>query len=144
MNSIEKYTFSGSQIEYVLIPSKVRSIGERSFSNCNKLKSIEIMEDSELQSISEFAFFGSKIENLYIPSKIEELKEGWCAGLSKLIYLSVSTKNENYKYVENQFLVGKSGKEFNFLVFARRDIKNALIQYISNKLVVIPFLNAKI
>ena len=65
------------------------------------LKLVEILENSELQSISNFTFLRTKIESLYIPSKLEELKEGWCAGLSKLIYLSVSNKNQNFKYVEN-------------------------------------------
>lgn len=124
----------------ILIPSSIyhnshkyiiTKIKKRSFQKNENLKSIKFTEDSELRIIEKEAFFHSSIFELSIPKSVEELQEGWCSNLF-LTNIIISSDNKNFTYLdeEHKIIIGKSNKNndfFDVLVFASRDIKEAVI-----------------
>ena len=84
-----------------------------------------------MKTIGKFAFINSAINTLIIPSCVSEFKEGWCKGTNKLIIILIMPSDEeNIFYYDNKFIIGKSDPKsdvFDVLIFARRDIKEALI-----------------
>lgn len=128
---IGKEAFSSSTIESFTIPPHLTKICERAFYLCQELKSIEMMSDSKLQTIEKDAFSKSNIESLSIPSSISDLQEGWCNQTWKLQSIIVVPGNEfNIISFENKFILGKSSQKsdiFDVLLFARRDIKAAIV-----------------
>lgn len=66
---IDKSAFNRTQITNIKIPSKVNYIGENAFNDCNKLKIVEIPDDSQIEIINNETFAGSSsLENIRIPS----------------------------------------------------------------------------
>lgn len=55
LETIERCAFFGSAIERMIIPQKVSKIGDETFSYCQNLKVIEILEESKLKSFSSLA-----------------------------------------------------------------------------------------
>lgn len=130
LKAICKNVFAQSSIEKVSIPSKVHSIFEYAFYQCKSLKTVDFSDDSELHSIGKDAFSLSSIEKITIPSKVNELSESWCGWTSNLNNISIMKGNENFCFVDNSFILGKSDIKvnfFDFLIFSVRDIKNVTI-----------------
>lgn len=75
---IEYFLFEQTSIQKVTIPSSVKIICSDAFRNCNKLKEIEIPNDSELRKIEFLVFNFSNVESITIPSKFVEFEESWC------------------------------------------------------------------
>ena len=90
IKTIYNYAFSNSNIEEILIPSKVSKICEGAFSCCLYLAKVEIPPNSNLQTIESNVFYNTYIKELYFPSSLKELKEGWCNFTNNL------TKNYNF------------------------------------------------
>ncbi len=73
-NSVFAYC---SDLEKVILPEGVTTIGELAFYGCQNLKSISIPES--VNTIGGFAFGDcSKLEQLELPPKIENIPEGLC------------------------------------------------------------------
>lgn len=92
----------------VLIPSsifnnskeyKITTIAKNCFQFAYKIKSIQLSNNSNLQSINENAFFDSSLESLTIPSNVSEFREGWCSGVNYLNNIKINDEKEmNIKY----------------------------------------------
>ncbi|KAK8865394.1 hypothetical protein M9Y10_010939 [Tritrichomonas musculus] len=122
--------FSYRTIQKVKIPSSIKRISPFCFENCKKIKTIEFSEDSELCSIGNNVFSDSSIEHLSIPQQLRELEDGWCANTPNLFSISVSSKNKNFKIIEEKLLVGKLDQKseiYDVLHFACRDIEHVKI-----------------
>ncbi|KAK8898945.1 hypothetical protein M9Y10_001237 [Tritrichomonas musculus] len=117
--------FANRNIREIVIPSKVTRIGEFSFSDCFKLLSIQFSNDPQIRSISKNAFLYSSLNEFFIPESVVEIEEGWCHETRKLVNLHISQNNENFSYLEKKILISKNKNKF--VLFARRDIQNALI-----------------
>ena len=65
--------FKNSEIESVVIPKSVKSIGTNAFYNCTYLKQVTFTSGSELEAIWSYCFFGTKIERIVIPKSVEEI-----------------------------------------------------------------------
>lgn len=135
----EVLIFANRDIEEATIPSNIKIISSYSFSDCEKLKEIKFTEDSQLFSIDEDAFFCSSIKSLFIPQKVSILQEGWCNRTPELTSISISSKNNNFLYLDNKMIISKSDKNLDYfdeLIFVRRDVKNisipSFIKYIES------------
>ena len=108
----------------------IKSINERSFENNKSIQSIEFSNESEITIIKEEAFLNCNIESLHIPRSINKLSDGWCRGTSKLTNIKIDPNNETYINLDNKMIIGKtseSNKEYEELIFVRRDIENLII-----------------
>lgn len=123
--------FARRDVEIAIIPSFIKVIKPFAFDSCKNLQRIEFANHSELRTIANNAFKNSSIESISIPSSIEELEEEWCANINNLIKVEVKVNGkENIMYYDNKFLLGKSDQKsdiFDILIFARRNIENAVI-----------------
>ena len=122
--------FIPRSINYEFNEFKIKSINKNSFKNNINIKSIEFPDDSEIQSIDSGAFADSSIESLSIPPNLTELKEGWCKNTPGLRNILISPKNKYFKLFDKKMIVGKTdinSEVYDILIFANRDIKDALI-----------------
>lgn len=72
--------FTRRDIEEATIPSFIKRIGSYAFSNCDRLKTVNIPNDSILESIGEYSFFCSSIEAFNVPSHVKEICDNaFCA-----------------------------------------------------------------
>lgn len=113
-----------------LIPSFVKVISSYSFEKCEDLREVKFSIDSQLKIIESNAFNGTFIESLMIPPNLEVLENGWCAGVGKLIDIKNMKNQKNFLNYNSDFILGKSDLKndvFDTLVFARRNITNAVI-----------------
>lgn len=127
---IEDNAFYLTAIESINIPPHLTQINEHAFHCCEKLKKVEIPINSELHLIGKKAFALTMIEKILIPSNLVELKEKWCCSTPNLKRFTVMENNHRYINYENKFILGKSNpesKDYDLLVFARRDIEFASI-----------------
>ena len=110
--------------------SFITKIAQYAFYGCFKLKEIAFSDISQIESFNENAFYGSSIEKISIPSSIVNIEEGCFKGVLFLTNISISPNNQNYSYYDDKFIVGKSDPKndiFDVLIFARKDIKSAVI-----------------
>ena len=70
---IGDYWFRGSKIENVTIPASVRSIGERSFCCCEKLRHVRLAKGSRLETIGEYCFFCCGFGEITLPASLREI-----------------------------------------------------------------------
>ncbi|KAK8841019.1 hypothetical protein M9Y10_027856 [Tritrichomonas musculus] len=156
LKNIGAFAFSHSSIEKITIPKSVEVCGRFAFSYCNKLrevkfekgaklhsipncmfyycsklKTIEILEDSELKTIGKSAFESTKIEKIYIPSKVEELFEGWLSGTSRIKEITISPKNRFFKFLDinHQIIRGMGDDKLDTIIYGRNDIKDIKIPF---------------
>lgn len=122
--------FSNRDIECAIVPSLIKRISTFSFADCRRLKSIEFSLDPQLETIDEEAFCGSSIERLTIPKNFKKFKEGWCKNTLKLNEIFISPENQSFSIFDHKQLIGKSDTKsdiYDLLLFASRDIQNAII-----------------
>lgn len=127
---IGKNAFDSTIIESITIPDSVTHIEEYSFIWCKSLIAINISENSSLHTIGLRAFVDVPIQHLYFPSNLINLETGWCDRTSTLKNITVSPQNKNFKFINDQYLLGKSeigNQTLNAFYFARRDITTIVI-----------------
>ncbi|KAK8892760.1 hypothetical protein M9Y10_030001 [Tritrichomonas musculus] len=127
---IERFAFHKTAIESITIPAHVVEIAEYAFDECTNLKKVNFAPNSELRIIGKYAFMESSIEKISIPANVEIIKDDWCYEAQSPKSIWVDPGNKNFKFVDGQFLVGKSAKsiqKFDKIFFALRDIKDATI-----------------
>lgn len=125
--TIDKESFYNSSLESICIPSKVYQIGESSFYHCTKLIHFEIPNDSSLKIICKLAFSYSAIESISIPSKVEKIQNGWCRHADKLKKILISPSNKHFCYFVQKVIIEKTKTYYDYLIFARHDIKSIII-----------------
>lgn len=70
------------------------------------------------------------MKSISIPANVVELKDEWCCGTKYLVNISVSKKNKNFVFYQDDFLLGKldpKSEIYDVLLFVRRDIEHAII-----------------
>lgn len=96
----------------------------------NEFKRINFPENSAVNTIYEYSFYLSGVETISIPSSLIELKTGWCCYTDNLTNIIIPKSNNRFLYKDNKYLLSKSdqqNEDFDILLLARRDIKEALI-----------------
>ena len=73
IKELERYTFTSTALESILIPSYVEIIGDNVFTNCKFLKKVEFSANSKLKIIGENAFKQSAIESIEIPMHVTKI-----------------------------------------------------------------------
>ena len=123
---IGNYSFTQTKIESITIPKKVTKIEDHAFFECFELKTVDYENGSALFSVGECAFLNAKIERIEFPSSLRVLKGGF-GEKTKCI---LAPPNNNYIQCIDNILYEKSNLEmdsFDMIVFANKDIENALI-----------------
>lgn len=118
--------FAFRDAQEVTIPNFIKHNEACAFEGC---KSIEIPEDSILETVSYKAFCGSSIESIKFPSCLIELENGWCGGTPQLTKVQIDENNGRY-LVYNDFVLEKSSKEaknFDIISFCARNIQKVTI-----------------
>ncbi len=105
--AIPQYMFNGSAIKSITIPSKVTSIGNYAFQNCDELTSIEI--PANVTSIGNYAFDGcTKLATLTFESGSKLTSIGTYAfrkaDIKAVVIPSKVTKIGSYAFVGNENL----------------------------------------
>lgn len=101
-----------------------------SFNYHFKLKTITFSINSQLKEIKRNAFYNSSLKKLILPASVESIDNGSFQYVEKLTEIEISPENKHFKIIDNKYLLKKSRPEnpqFDVLVFARRDIEDALI-----------------
>lgn len=81
---IASHSFEFSLIEKISIPSQICG---HAFSFCNKLRTVEILQDSNLQIIGKYAFSFSGIKDIFIPRSVKKIAKfafADCSSLSRI------------------------------------------------------------
>ncbi len=74
---IDQDAFGGNRnIERVVIPKTVKTIGDEAFMYCHFLKEIVFEEGSELTSIGDSAFYGTALVSVVLPEGLKTIDEG--------------------------------------------------------------------
>ncbi|KAK8840051.1 hypothetical protein M9Y10_030984 [Tritrichomonas musculus] len=144
---IETDAFACSPIESIFIPPLVTQISNGSFLCCEKLRHVEIPPDSRLEKIEKDAFVWSMVENLFFPSSLSELEDGWCKGTKNLTDITISPDNKCFKFFEDKMIFGQTDEnsdDYDVVIFAKRDIKNATIPPNIKKISSFSFAQSKI
>ena len=106
---IDNYCFEGSNIEQVVMPNSIVSIGWYAFSNCKNLKDIVLSED--LNEISPSAFENcDSMKIIHLPSNVIEIGQGAFSKCYKLQNIEVHSDNI-YFSSENGVLFNKNMTE---------------------------------
>lgn len=66
--------FADREITKVFIPNYIKYIEQSAFENCLKLKTIEISDDSQIESIGKDSFSSTALINFKVPKKITSYK----------------------------------------------------------------------
>ncbi|KAK8883896.1 hypothetical protein M9Y10_042997 [Tritrichomonas musculus] len=83
IKEIGSFAFVYCSFEKIFIPSQVTIIGDGSFAMNNKLKVVDILENSELRIIKRYAFSFTSLKRIFIPKKVTEIGE-YCFAFSAL------------------------------------------------------------
>ena len=105
-------------------------IGSANGHYLNEFKRISFPENSAVSTIYEYSFYLSGVETISIPASLIELKIGWCCYTDNLTNIIIPKSNNRFLYKDNKYLLSKSdqqNEDFDILLLARRDIKEALI-----------------
>lgn len=141
------HAFNSTLITEITIPSNIEKINEYTFSNCRNLVSVKFTENSKLKTIKSFAFTESTIQCLTIPSSVIKFEDDWCDNTSNLNTIEVlQCRERRVMLYKNEFLIQKSNlknKQYNVLLFARRDIGVAIIPSFIEKINSSTFDNCK-
>ena len=100
IKKIGAYAFSESQIEKKFIPPQIIIIKYGAFSNCTRLKTVEIPSNSNLKTISNLAFFASAIECFYVPPSVTYFHEKALFMCPKLKIVEIAKKKKKMTKIQ--------------------------------------------
>lgn len=87
---------------------------------------ISFDDDVEIISLEKNFFINCAIVDiLQIPPSLKELKDGWCANTPELNFIHISQKNKNFKFINDDMIVGKlnpESDEFDAILISYRSI----------------------
>lgn len=115
------------KVEQIEMPESVTKIDERAFNWCVNLKQIVFTDESKLESVGELVIANTSIEILQIPSHVNDLDIHFLYGADHLIHVEVSQMNNHYTYYNDNLLIKTGGYDDGLLMFARKNIENAVI-----------------
>ncbi|KAK8878495.1 hypothetical protein M9Y10_005270 [Tritrichomonas musculus] len=67
LQMIGESSFECTNTDQLLIPTHVKRIGSKAFSNCSQFTYVDFIADSELQIIGSFSFACTNIDEITIP-----------------------------------------------------------------------------
>ena len=117
-------------IEEAVIPPQIEILHDNSFCRHPKLKSVICPTNSKLKRIEDSSFYFSTISKLVLPETLEFIH---CDAFNETNYLNeieISPKNKLFSVIEKTLVVKKSdmsSKDFDILIFCRRDAENVKI-----------------
>lgn len=92
------------------------------------IESLKFAPNSSIHQICEKAFIDCSIISLSIPESLVELDTQWCLGANRLSKIEVDPQNKCFAYIDDTFLIKiDQNRDFNELIFTRRDIKEAIV-----------------
>lgn len=77
--------FAGTNIQTLVLPNTVQTIGRQAFAGCQKLSVVSLSEG--LKTVGDLAFYNTNLKEIIIPSTVTQIKEssfGNCANLDKI------------------------------------------------------------
>ena len=106
VTSIGEEVFYGNwNIQGIVIPKGIKTIGNKAFQSCRKLRSVTFEENSQLVTIDEGAFSGSALKNIIIPKSVTNIeKEAFYRCLRGTIGYSAEESLESVTFEENSQL----------------------------------------
>lgn len=117
-------------IEEAVIPPQIEIIHENSFYDHPQLKSVISPKNSNLKCIEDLSFYQSTISKLVLPDSLECIHPKAFTEIENLNEIQISPKNELFSVIDKTILVNKSDrscKDFDILIFCRRDAENVKI-----------------
>jgi hypothetical protein len=99
----ESFSFSGSCLAKLLIPSTVERIGDNCFSKCKSLTEITFEFDSRLRVIGKFTFYKTAVRSVRIPSTVEYIAEKCFSKCKSLIFLKFESDDVLKSIGKNAF-----------------------------------------
>ena len=106
VTSIGEEVFYGNwNIQSIVIPKGIKTIGNKAFQSCRKLRSVTFEENSQLVTIDEGAFSGSALKNIIIPKSVTNIeKEAFYSCVRGTIGYSAEESLESVTFEENSQL----------------------------------------
>lgn len=108
----------------------VNRIFENAFKNSKGVKSIQFPNNSKITMIEKSSLSCSSLLKIQFPSNINHFSSEFFCESEKLAQISIDSNNQNFSYYEDTFLIGKedlNSENFDVLLFARRDLTEAII-----------------
>ena len=94
VTDIDWHAFKGEDLEVLVLPSTLESIGYMAFFECHYLREIRFAKECKLRVIEESAFEGTAIEELILPRKLKSIEESAFSGCESLIEVSFELGSE--------------------------------------------------
>lgn len=146
ISNIWSNAFANKPIISVVLPDKVKYVGEKAFSGCKMLESIRLsanMEEFEKGMFKECC----RLRSIFLPAKINTVFPDAFLGCSALTELQVAPENEHFS-ARDGMLLSKDGADLYLCVGAREELAvpegvsklhlHGLIPCIGLKRVVVP------
>lgn len=139
----------------IIIPSSIKfkrkkffvtQICENAFKNSNGVYSIQFPNDSKITLIEKSSLSCISLKKVIFPSNFDHFKADFFCESEKLNEISFDSNNPNFLIYENNFLIGKEykeSKEYDVLLFARRNIEEAMIPSFIKKIAPYAFESCK-
>lgn len=119
--------YARSDLTEAVIPPYIKILKKNSFGS--SLESLILSEDSEVEII-EYGVLNYQIKEFNIPKKLQKIGYFIFQTTRNLVNIEVSPENENFKYIDDKFLLTKTNvysDTFDELRFCRRDVVEAII-----------------
>lgn len=122
-NVVVPKSVNHSNKEYI-----IKSIEECAFADNEKIESLSFANDSAVSVIGGSVFLQCSIKSLHLPASIENLVVDFPYLARNLVDLKIPSSIQNYKYVDNTYLLGKGDSgNFDTLRFVRRDYEGKFV-----------------
>lgn len=110
------YGYHNPKISSIVLPARVRDIGNGAFSLATSLVSFTTEEGSALASVGSSVFYNcNKLTNVTLPASLQYMGSNVFAGCSELTDLQILSTSMNYEYVDG----GLYDTETKILEFAK-------------------------
>ena len=114
--------FEGApDVERIILPASLMSIGYSAMSDCEKLKKVEFADEPKLLMIEDFAFMNcTSLCEFEIPASVNRIRQGPWRNCKALPYFTIAKGNTSYK-VEKGVLYTISGRKLVQYPAGKRD-----------------------
>lgn len=145
------FVFAVRTIEYVTVPSYIKTLRNSSLSNCTKLKSVTFQPNSKLTIIENSTFSFSSLKCLNLPKSYKNMIRGTldeCEQLSSIEFLADSIESDNncVNMVRNLTIISApNAKKFNICDYNNKTdftiflLPNAITEFEINESECVPY-----
>jgi len=91
------------QLLKVDVGNEVKKLGDFVFVDANKLSSVELKPESNLEEIGEYAIFGTQLSTISIPSQVSSIAKTAFAGVKQLKNIVLDPNNQCFYESEEDF-----------------------------------------